>query len=173
MIWMAYARTGQEFAVQAAIEALGLAVYLPRKIEAIRRGNRRFPDAVTTPLLPNYIFFDATPDQWHSVKAVKHLSPAMTPIARAYVPRLMQFVSTAETAYRDRLAKIEAGERVEQFQPGDVMAILSGPLQGQFARFRRLVESPGDMFPQIEADVSILGHTVRARLDVLSVGVAK
>jgi len=166
MWWFGYAKAGREFEVQQSLRDLGIRCEVPRKVEAKRVPTKRMPVAVTTPYLGNYVFIECSGDQWHLAHTVKHLASTMVPIGQREAERdLASFMRRTEDAYQARAAAIEAGERVVEYKQGDTVEILSGPLAGKLATFRRIVETAQDLFPRLEADVVILGGTTKVNLD--------
>jgi len=169
MIWIAYSRSGKEFDVQAEIAELGITSWVARKIEAKRVPTKRLPVAVIAPYLANYIFITATDDDWHRLQGIKHLAHTMTPVspkaARAY---LDPFKARIDTDFDARQAAINAGERVSEYAPGDLLRIMAGPLAGQIATFRKLVETDHDIFPRIRAEVALFGRITEIDLDPIN-----
>lgn len=158
-----YAPSGQEFDAQEEAEALGVWCAVPRRVDLIRSGNRRFPDAVVSPYLQNYVFAQATSEEWHWLRQSK-LCRSLIFIPPASSRSVMAFIDRVEADFADRMAQIEAGHRVSEYDPGDLLEIIAGPLAGQFAQFRSIAEGAG-MFPEIRAD----GPLGAMRLDPLHV----
>lgn len=165
-LWIAYARTGKEFDAQEEAEALGLETYLPRRVDMIRRGTDRRAKPVISPYLPNYMFVRMDADGWHWLKCSKHVCDIMGIIPQQE-RAVMAFIAKVDADYTARMAQIEAGERVDEYRDGDVLEIIKGPLAGQFARFRRIVEGKG-IFPEIEAEAELFGQSVRVTVDPIA-----
>ena len=162
-LWAAYVR--REFDAAEECEVLGIPCYVPRKVEMIRQGKRRRPDAVMRAVLPGYIFIETDAHGWHALKASKHIK-SMMGIGPNEARRVMQFIDRCEADYQARMAQIEAGERVSEYQAGEVLEIIQGPLTGQLARFKRIAE--GAMFPEVVAEVDMMGQAVTIKLDPLA-----
>ena len=162
-LWAAYVR--REFDAAEECEALGITCYLPRKVEMIRQGRRRRPDAVIRPYLPGYLFIQATAEEWHMLKATKHIRTLMG-IGPNEARRVMAFIDRCEAEYTARMAAIEAGERVSEYAEGDTLEITLGPLAGTLARFKRIAE--GAMFPEVVAEAELMGQVVTIKLDPLA-----
>lgn len=166
--WAAYTGKGQEFAVQEACEAIGVTCFVPRKVEVKRIRTRRRPDVFVTPYLPNYAFIWATDEQYHWLKDVKPvrsimgIGPGSERLVRAFIDRV-------ESDFAARMAQIEAGERVAEYNPGDLLEIIAGPFAGQLARFGRMIETSQDIFPSISANMDLMGRETRVKLDPLQV----
>ena len=157
--------TRREFDAQEEAEALGLTCYVPRRVDLIRQGKRRRPDAVVRPFLPGYIFVETDAAGWHMLKGSKHFRTWLG-IGPSEARRVMEFIARVGAEYAARMAQIEAGERVSEYNEGDLLEIIQGPLQGQLARFKRIAE--GAMFPEVVAEVDMMGQSVTVKLDVLA-----
>ena len=165
-LWIAYATTGKELEAEEAIQAMGLDCIVPRKVEMIRRGNRRRPDVVESPFLPNYLFVWANPEEWYWLRDVKHVanimgvSPQEERLVRAFIDRV-------QSDYTTRLAQIAAGERLAEYNPGDILEIMLGQFAGKTATFIAMVERAHELFPRIKADMEAMGRVVQVELDPL------
>jgi transcription antitermination factor NusG len=157
--------TRREFDAQEEAETLGLTCHVPRRVDLIRQGKRRRPDPVIRPYLPGYVFVETDADGWHMLKASKHLRTWMG-IGPKEAERVMQFIARVESDFTQRMAQIEAGERVSEYAPGDLLQIIAGPFSGQLARFKRIAE--GAMFPEVVAETELMGQSVTIRLDPLA-----
>jgi transcription antitermination factor NusG len=157
--------TRREFDAQEEAEALGLTCYVPRRVDLIRQGKRRRPDAVIRPYLPNYVFVETDAHGWHMLRDSKHLRTWMG-ISDGSAKQVMAFIGRVEADFAARMAQIEAGERVSEYAPGDLLQIIAGPFQGQLARFKRIAE--GAIFPEVVAEADIMGQAVTIRLDPLA-----
>jgi len=169
-IWTGYAKAGMEAQVVEAISALGIDARVALKIEAIRRGKQRWPEAVTSAVFPNYIWINCTADEWHRLHNVKHLTATMFPVApREYQREVLPVLEYAAKEYAERKAKIEAGERVQEYQDGDTLMMLAGKLAGTLAPVRRLVEAGEYGFPEIVAELpaTLGGKPMMVRVDPL------
>jgi len=164
MWWIGYAKAGREFEVVSAIEALGINAWCARKIEAVRVGKKRYPEAQITPYLPNYLFIEATADQWHQVTNIKHLASTLTPVP-INGGGLSRFMRERDAAFDERKAMIDAGERLKEYEIGDPFEILSGPLAGHVAKFRQIMETTHDPFPRLQGEVMVMGRGVRVEVD--------
>ena len=164
-LWIAYAKTGRELAVQDACEALGIEAHVPKRVDLIRQGKRRRPDAITSPYLPNYVFIYATDQERHWLRDVREIRDFMGVLPQEE-RAVRSFVDRVEHDYAARMAQIEAGQRVDEYNPGDLFTIMAGPFAGRTAMFRRMVEA-GGLFPKIEAtlDLELLGRPVIATVD--------
>lgn len=164
-MWFTYTRAGQEFDLQDEMRALGLWAVAPRKVELVRQGKRRRPDTVVSPYLPGYLFFQADDDQWHQIRA-KRLVRSTMGMTEASARDAMRFIARVEADYTARMAEIEAGIRVAEYNPGDLLQIMCGPLAGHIAAFVAMQE--GSDFPRIRAEVALFGTSVPVTLDPIS-----
>ena len=168
-IWTGYAKAGHEFQVQADIEALGMTAWVARQINAKRVPTSRVAVAVVAPYLPNYVFIECTDDQWHTLREVKHLAATLSPIApRVAREYLDPFRAKIDAAFAERQEAIAAGERVAEYEPGDLLQIMAGPLAGQLATFRKLAETSHDLWPRIKADVELFGRVTSVDIDPIN-----
>lgn len=161
-----YVRTGCEFDAQEEAEALGIVAHVPRRVDMIRQGKRRRPDPVTKPYLPNYVFAEASADEFHLLQQSK-LFRSWMGINPASVRSVRAFIARVEADYTHRMAQIDAGERVQEYAPGDLLEIIAGPFKGQLARFQTIAEGAG-IFPEVVAEIELMGQTAKVRLDVLA-----
>ena len=161
---LAYAPRGQEFEIADAVNAMGAIAIVPRMVELIRLPKQRRPQISESPFLPNYIFCALTPDEWHA--APKELATVRF-IGPQNWRRVQAFAQQVESDYQHRMAQIEAGNRLSEYNHGDVLEILGGVMQGQLATFRRLIEGK---VPMIEAEVQmqLLGRPVIATVDPIN-----
>ena len=172
-LWIGYAKAGKEFEVQAEIEAMGITVHCARKIEAKRSGKNRRPEPIESPVLPNYLFIEVDTERWFELADVKHLAVTKTVVPSVSIPNVMSFMAAQRREYDQTSARIEAGERIEEFKDGDSLTILNGPLAGQMARFKRIVETDKYQFPLIEAEIELMGRVAKAQVDPLDVRAAE
>jgi transcription antitermination factor NusG len=166
--WIGYARTGAEMAVGAEISALGIACRVPVQVTAQRRGKRRYAEAVITPALPNYVLIRATPDEWHQLRGIKHLRGTMLAVSAQAGASLDKWIDRTAADYAARIAQIEAGQRLEEYHPGEILRLTTGPFADVLGRFRRLVDR-GEDIPLIEVEVTAFGRAVNVRADPLQV----
>ena len=165
-LWVAYITPGQEFAVEDACNALGLYVAVPRVIELHRPPTQRKWQARERPYLPGYIFLRADETEWHWLRDVKPIR-SMMGVTPSEERSVHSFIARVQADYDERAARIEAGDRVSAYAPGDLLTILTGPCAGRLARFRRMGDIAGP-FPQIEAEIDMFGASVPARLDPIA-----
>jgi transcription antitermination factor NusG len=148
---------------------MGISAAVPLRVDVIRRGKRRFADAVISPALPNYVFITCSDYDWHRLHSVKALSATMLQVPSSSEASIRRFMADASAAYAERMQMIEAGQRVEEYEPGQALQLAAGPFAGQIASFRRVVESASSLWPEIEAETEAFGRMVKVRVDPLSV----
>lgn len=186
MMWIAYVPTGQEFALVEDCEALGIRAIAPRKVEAVRTGNKRYPEPRVMPYLGNYVFIEASADEWHWLKDVKYLRSMMA-VPLGEVRKVQSFCDTIEAQYAARMMEIDQAVAVmrnreaskearrealmvmQAYSPSDLLEVLCGPLAGQIAAFGRMVERGMEMVPEIEATMTLFGRETTVRLDPLHI----
>lgn len=165
--WIAYVPAGQEFALVEDCEVLGISAIAPRKVEAVRTGNKRYPEPRVTPYLPNYVFITATADEWHWLKEIRYVRDIMG-IVPQWESKVHDFCATIESQYHERIAEIdqaaavmkdreaskearrEALKVMQHYQPGDLLEVILGPFAGQIVAFGAMVERAASKLPEIE-----------------------
>lgn len=185
--WIAYVPTGQEFALVEDCEAIGVRAVAPRKVEAIRAGNRRWPEKRVTPYLGNYVFIDATPDEFYWLKDIRYVRDIMGVPAGKPSEKIREFIETVEGAFvakereidraievmHDREASKEARRAaiaaMQSYQPNDLLEVIVGPFAGLIMSFGRMVEGAGKLTPEIEATMIAFGRESTVRLDPLHI----
>ena len=181
-LWLAYVPTHAEFDLVEDCEAIGITAVVPRKIEAVRTGNNRWPEPRITPYLPNYAFIRATAEEWHWLRDISYVRDLMGVPPREEC-KVQEFVDTVEGLFAIRVAEIEQAQKVlkseeaskearraaiasmRQYTPGDLLEVITGPFAGQVAAFGAMVERANSATPEIEAQLAGL----KVRFDPLSV----
>lgn len=177
--WIAYVPTGQEFALVEDCAALGVEAISPRKVEAVRTGNRRWPEKRVTPYLGNYVFVTATADQWYWLKDIRYVRSIMG-VPPGEQRRVRAFLEAVETTFaakeaeidqavaimRDREASKEARREalkvMQAYTPGDLLEVICGPFAGAIVAFGAMVERAASKMPEIEVSLQGMGWgTVR------------
>ena len=169
--WIAYVSAGQEFALVEDCGALGISAISPRKVEAVRTGNKRWPEARVTPYLPNYVFVTATAEEWHWMRDIKYVRDIMgvPPQEARKVQSFCDLVEgnfAAKSAEIDRAAAVmknrmaskearqEAIRVMQQYSPGDLLEVILGPFAGQVVAFGAMVERAASKLPEIEVQMA-------------------
>lgn len=91
--WFGYVRAGHEFHVAAAIRRLGMKCRSTRRLDAKRVPTKRLPVPIRAPYLSNYLFIEATDEQWHLLRDVKWLAHTLTLIPRGLMERRLAIAS--------------------------------------------------------------------------------
>ena len=183
--WVAYVQSGQEFALVEDCEVLGISAIAPRKVDAVRTGNKRWPEKRILPYLPNYVFVTASAEEWHWLRDIKYVRDIMGVIPQ-WEPKVRDFCETIERQYRVRAAEIEQAAAVmrdreaskearreairvmQAYTPGDLLEVITGPFAGQLVRFGAMVERAASKTPEIEVSLDGLQWGTM-RLDPLAV----
>lgn len=168
--WIAYVPTGQEFALVEDCEALGIPAVAPRKVEAVRTGNKRYPEKRVIPYLGNYVFITATADEWHWLKDIRYLRSIMG-VPPAEERRVRKFIDLIEAEFSAKEAEIdraveimrnreaskearrEALRVMQAYQPGDLLEVICGPFAGAIVAFGAMVERAASRLPEIEVSM--------------------
>lgn len=166
-LWVAYVPAGQEFALVEDCTVLGVEAIAPRKVEAVRTGNRRWPEPRVTPYLPNYVFCAASAEEWHWLHEIRYVRDIMGVVPQ-FAPKVRAFVAAVESDFAARMAEIDraaavmknreatkeqrrdALRSIQHYQPGDLLEVITGPFAGQLVRFGALVERAASKTPEIE-----------------------
>ncbi len=169
-LWLAYVPAGAEFNLVEDCEVLGITARVPRKVEAVRTGNNRWPEPRVSAYLPNYAFVEATAEEWHWLKDIRYVRDLMG-IAPGWMPKLQLFFDAVEAQYQTRMAEIEQAQRImldreaskaarreairlmRLYNPGDLLEVITGPFAGQVVAFGAMVESASSLTPLIEAQM--------------------
>ena len=183
--WVAYVPAGMEFALVEDCEVLGVEAVAPRKVEAVRTGNKRWPEPRVTPYLPNYVFVRASAEEWHWIKDIRYVRDIMGVVPQD-ARKVRAFIETIEAQYTARMAEIdratavmknreatkeqrrEALKAIQHYQPGDLLEVITGPFAGQLVRFGAMVERAASKLPEIEVSLAGL-EWGSMRLDPLHV----
>jgi DNA-binding PucR family transcriptional regulator len=180
-VYLAYATSGREFEAADRLTALGFTVWCGRRIDFIRKGKRRRPEAVEKPKLPNYLFLTLTPDEWHRLQylkdegQVKHIAGTMYQLRRDDKEALTEFRAGVDDAHAEgqRIAKNNDIAEMAQYRTGQALVDLTGTFADVCLTFRRMVERAHEMHPKIEAEMELMGRMTRVYLDPISVKAAE
>lgn len=167
--WLGHIKAGKEFEVEREIADLGITAWVPRMVEIRRAGKKRTPTITERPYLPNAIFMDLTPRQWHEVHQIKFLASTMRQLNRRDVQDVEAFREAVEAEQAEARHALANQKAVAEFKPGQAIEVLSGPFSGMVAEFCRVVQAAHDLHPHYEAETEIFGQVSTIRLDPLDV----
>lgn len=159
-----------EFAVERQLQRLGIEAHAPRKITFKRQGKRRHPDPITEVICPNYVFADIPAHLYATAMQCRGLSPTTMVVSEQQVKRHVRpFIERAAEKAAEAHRIIEANDRAAmcQYEPGELLEVLSGPLEGTFAKFKRMVHSSHDFHPSLEVEFDMMGRAVTGKVDPL------
>ena len=166
--WLAYAKARQELEIADAIREKGAGAWVARKVELYRAPTQRRWQPRTEPFLPNYILVTCSDETWHALRDVKGLAGTMMPVSAAVYRRdFAPFMARVDGDYSARMARIEAGERVEAYEVDTVLELIGGPFAGMMGKFRRLVEA--EQFYKVRLELALFGGTRELDIDPLHV----
>ena len=165
---LAYAPTGREFATSDALNDIGASAICPRKVNLIRLPKQRRPQIVEEPFLRGYMFCTMTAAQWHQAKRDNITFTTCREIGPGEWRNVQAFAARVEQDYQYRMAQIEAGNRLSEYNPGDALEILGGVMQGHMATFLRLHDGKVPMIEAQIADMELLGKPIRVTLDPIN-----
>lgn len=184
--WVAYVPAGMEFALVEDCEVLGVEAVAPRKVEAVRTGNKRWPEPRVTPYLPNYVFVQASAEEYYWMRDIKYVRDIMG-VPSAWVPKIAEFCDAIERDFTARAAEIDRAQAVmrdreaskaqrreamltmQHYQPNDLLEVIVGPFAGSIMSFGRMVERAGSMALEIEASMTLFGRVSTVILDPLHI----
>lgn len=166
---LGYARTGKELEVMDALTAAGIPYWRGTRVDFVRKGKQRTPEPVESPALPNYVWLQPDSIQELHFARIKYLAHTVHFLSESSVRAFAAFAREvdARRAEADRIVGNRAA--ICEYKHGDRIEIRDGALAGQFATFRRMVETAADLHPRVEADMEMMGAYVPVRLDPLSV----
>lgn len=171
--YLCYAAAGREFDVAEELAGHGARPWAGRKIEFIRRGKKRRPEARETPYLPNYIFADMDDDCWHRVmKAnIRYLAKTTYILGGMDLRAYEAFVTAVDGEWHEAQEIIRRNDTaaMQEFKAGDALKDSKGRFGENLLRYRGMVETAHMLYPLIEAETEMMGQTVVVRLDPLDV----
>jgi transcription antitermination factor NusG len=139
---------------------------VPRRVDMLRKGFNRRAEPVISAYLPNYMFFRSGNEGWHWMKGSKTVRTVMG-VSPGNAALVDQFIERVETDFAARMAQIEAGQRVDEYEPGDLLQIVTGPFAGVVASFKRVAEG-ASMFPELVVETQLFGQAVTVRVDPIA-----
>jgi len=164
--YLAYTRSGTEFATEEALEDLGLTVWCGRAVQSHYNRKTQEYRVEVNPALPNYLFICMTDAEYHALQDMpgrpKGLAPHLTQLTDGDmrdVERFQAMVDFNEGAAWDRIHRNERPEI--DFKPGD--ALESGQFEGLALRFEDVVRDNGAWKIKVEAEM--MGRAVSMTLD--------
>jgi transcription antitermination factor NusG len=180
-LWVIATTTGQELNVQEQLEALGIECAVPRKVELIRQGKRRRPDAITSAYLPGYAFAWFSTDDWHAIRGAKHVRTMMgvsaqsERLVRAFISRVeadyagmmarIKKANAIKNAHERRKALCEAAAAAADYAPGEMLRLMTGEFADKLVAFGRMVQEAHDAYPMIEGEMQLFGQVVKVKAD--------
>lgn len=168
--WIGSAKSGREFEVRDAVLALGGYAWVAREFATVRPPTKRRHVPVVRPFMGKYVFIRVSDDVWHDLQEVKHMSGTMLPVSDAAARRYLEpFMDRVDVDFAERQARFDAGEKLEQYAPGDLLRVLAGPLAEQIVRFEGIVQGASDVEDRLRARMQLLGGNVPVMLDPLHV----
>lgn len=186
-LWLAYVPAGAEFDLVEDCEVLGITARVPRKVEAVRTGNNRWPEPRVTAYLPNYAFVEATAEEYYWLKDIRYVRDIMGIPPGKPADKIEEFIQAVEAQFAvknqeieqamktlrnreaSKQARREAIKAMQSYQPSDLLEVIVGPFAGTIMAFGRMVESAARLTPEIEATMTLFGRKTSVRLDPLHV----
>lgn len=160
--------THKQFWVQDELAELGIDAWCGRKIDFVRKGKKRFAEAIESPALPNYIFMTMTPGQFLKAKDIKFLASTFLLVPRKEVGQVLTYQAGVERAY-SAAQRVDANSQaaVAEYKRGQSLRVISGPFADMLVRFERMVKSPDVDWQRVEVEMDGVGG--KFQLDPLDV----
>ena len=173
MNWLATTKPQHQFAVEASLVSGGIDAYVFRKVEIKRRGKSRTWQAEINPLWQNYIFINATPQQFHQAQTVRHLHRTLEPIVPAQGKKLAVLRRRNQDDVDSAFKAADMGNGpLSCYNSDQLLEILDGPFKGSQIKFREMRDSLTSMFPKIVGALDLMGQQTIIEIDPLSVRAA-
>lgn len=168
--YLLYAKAGKEMQVADDLRLLGIDTWCGRVIHWERRGKKRQAEPREEPMLPNYIFADMAPYDYHRAMGVRHLHPTATIIGHKESLIVRKFQNEVDAAYKEQAAiRAKAETPLSEYDPQAPLRIIAGPFADKIVKFRRFVDAHDPLAVRIEAD----GPMGVMKLDPLDVRAAE
>lgn len=168
--YLLYAKAGKEMEVADDLRLLGIDVWCGKVIHWERRGKKRQAEAREAAMLPNYIFAEMTPYDYHRAMDVKHLHPTVHMVGNRDRATVAKFQAEVDAAYKAQDAvRAKAETPLPEYDPMAPLKIIAGPFSDRLVTFRRLVDANDPLKVKIEAD----GPMGVMRIDPLDVKAAE
>ena len=148
---------------------MGLTVWNLRKIEFIRQGKKRRPEAIESPYLPNYIFAEIPAHRFLDVVGIKYLAKTLTPLTRCDLKALRAFSEVTAKEY-DAAQRIKGNQDlISEYKAGQAVRLLDGRFADRLLTFKGVVERSFDLYPKIQMETEMFGRSVLVEADPLDV----
>lgn len=172
-----YIRAGHEFDTRDELKADGYAATVPRKVITTSRGKDRKAKLEDVPLLPNYVFFDCTVDQYHrlirTAGQYKYLASTFQIVPARLEANMNRWAAGIEREAQREVQRYKNGEELSLYQNGEELHVVNGPfaewLSGQHVTFVSMVQSAHDIFPRAKVAVDLFGRVVEMNVDPLHI----
>lgn len=172
-----YARAGHEFDLRDELQADGYAITVPRKIITTSRGKDRKAKLEDMPLLPNYLFFDLTLNQYHQLirdaGKYKYLASTYQIIPKRLERNMDRWAAGVERIAQKEIDRYKRGEELSLFTEGETLEVTEGPfatwLESQHVTFVCMVQAAHDVHPRAKVEAELFGRVTELDLDPLHV----
>jgi transcription antitermination factor NusG len=156
--YLLFARSGHELVVADDLALIGCDVWCGKVLEGKpdpkRAGRKRATVWCERPALPNYIFAKMTAEQFYAAKNIKHLAKTITLVPWSSERGLIRFQDRVDAEYQKARAAQARGEQAPpQFDAGQALEAIGGPLAGLVVRFRQIVEDAEGFHVEVDTDM--------------------
>lgn len=157
------------------LRPIGAVAVVPREV-VITPAKDGKPERIDyRPLLPRLMFLACTQEQWHQFQTARIYGPAgiLPPIRReldilpVHWAGLQAFAARAEQECEYRIGRHEAGKKVANMRPGDIIRMINGTIGDVelAGRMGKVIRVQGTKV-HVQTDVELMGKRVVARMDV-------
>lgn len=172
--WLIPTRIGAEKEAAGICALHGAFSWAPERLEFCRVKDERRPSLHSFPAWPGYIFAEMHDDAFadimqareRSKKIARDIWPTWRQISKSEWPRVMAALAyVRDESYRVR-RQVEAGERVAEFNKGQLLELIGSAFVGQMVRFREVVEKGRALEQKLKVDHELLGRITVNAVDV-------
>jgi len=175
--------------VERELNDMGIKAWCGRLVTFERRGKNRYWEMKESPMFANYVFVEADTEQILRAIYVDHVSPTFSVVAKSDLqgrkamstakgdpfnaPEIigLQGAMVASDAAYEAAQRVDANNRasVVAYKAGDAIQKLTGAFSDITMKFDKLVSSPDVPWQMVQADVPMMGQTVKMRFDPIDV----
>lgn len=169
-----------ELAIAGALADMDIVADPALEARFVRVGKDRNHQLKLSPYLSGYVFAELSDEEYAKAMQLRGVWGALKLRKRSGTSsNAAECFDTQARLFLNRLAKDrDDKERIAEsrdkaamcaFDPGQRVAITSGPLMGSLAHFKAKTQKPGDNFPMIEVEAEFMGQATTVRVDPLDV----
>lgn len=161
--YVAYAATGWELDVEAALSNAGFETWIGRtKVEQIAsKAKRKGPriECIERPSLPNYFRLDLDDAEFYDVHRGGLYTPDGRNVRQYLYKSMMTLTRKGVQEFEAFQRKIEQMGVISELEAGRMIELVGGPFAGQLAVFRRICEGGN----AVEFEMDLMGRIVSGK----------